>query len=61
MVYRVIKEDALIETADEVAVGDGGVLITYEDLSDGRFERKRISSLYSKGQWDSVYWDDPRG
>lgn len=59
MPYRVIKDEALIETADEVAVGEGGVLITYEDLSDGRFERKRISSLYSKGQWDSVYWDDP--
>ncbi|QIG57799.1 hypothetical protein SEA_PAULODIABOLI_64 [Microbacterium phage PauloDiaboli] len=59
MPYRVIKEDALIESADEVAVGEGGVLITYEDLSDGRFERKRISSLYSKGQWDVVYWDDP--
>lgn len=57
MPYRVIKDEGLIETADSVSV-DGGVLITYEDLTKGYIENKRIVSMYAPGHWDVTYWDE---
>lgn len=58
MPYRVFKKDSVIESADEIKV-DGGVLITYEDLTVGYIENKRVVSMYAPGQWDIAFWDDP--
>lgn len=59
MPYRVIKNESVIESADQVKVNDAGILFTYEDRSVGHIENTKLISLYARGQWDVVYWDDP--
>ena len=59
MPYRVVKDENIIESADQVKVNDAGILSTYEDRSSGYIENVKLISLYAKGQWDVVYWDDP--
>lgn len=50
MPYRVIKDDDIIDSPDDVETS-GGVLICKN--SDGYVE-----TLYSPGFWDTVFWDE---
>ncbi len=59
MPYRVIHKGDIVESADQVKVNDAGILSTYEDRTVGYVENVKLISLYAKGQWDIVYWDDP--
>lgn len=59
MPYRVIKEEALIDSADVVKVNESGILFVYEDRTVDVLVNEKLIGVYAKGQWDVVYWEDP--
>lgn len=52
MPYRVIKNEEIIASADEIEV-KGGVLLTVHP------DTGLLDSAYAPGFWDTVFWEQP--
>ena len=52
MPYRVIKDDDVIESPDEVKFKSGVLLTIHPDTG-------LVETAYAPGFWDTVFWEKP--